>query len=284
MAAACFDRLSTTHGEAVMTADPMKATKDFLDGIVAQKAPTIFLPESPSGSSSFVDLSDGALNSIDSERRKLSLGILRAAATHIPPPVTHIYEQEELSRTRGASIVKYLVNGGYMRVYQYHASRRGGAMKIPRVMDRGWAELSQFGMQPPQNVLGGGWEHNLCGKVLGAVGKRQHYRPSYEVPIGLCNNVRIDLVLAAINMARLYCQCCFSSAEREVEIAIKILSIIPAETGRLVMVCRDKAFLNAVSRLLKKADGDKQCHERISLKVFGDVLEHYYKKSQETLL
>lgn len=267
-----------------MSTDPMKATKDFFDSIVAQKPPTLYLTESASNSSTCCNVSCGAFDSNDREQSKLSLGILRAAAVRIPRPLTHIYEQEELSRKKGASLVRDLVNDGDMRVYQYHPSRRGGAMKIPRITDKGWIILKPFGISPFPKVLGGGWQHDLCGKVLGAVGKRQHYQPSYEVLIGQRQNVRIDVALAAKNRPLLYCQCCFSSADREVEAAIKVLSIIPVEVGRIILVCRDKALSTKVHQLLNKNEGYKQYLERISVKVFGDVLEHFYKNSPGNLL
>lgn len=133
-------------------------------------------------------------------------------------------------------------------------------------------------------MLGGSWEHDLCGKVLGAIGRRQNYRSSYEVSIGLLKDVRIDVVLEAINSPRLYCQCCFSEANREAEAAIRALSIIPAEAGRLVLVCKDKALANSLLGHLKKADGYKRFHDRISIKLFGDALEHYHKRSDRDWL
>jgi len=107
--------------------DPLKPTKDFLDSITARKSPDTYLPEPICG----------APNSVGKERRALSLRILRRAGVCIPSPLTEIYEQEQLSRIMGAHIVKDLVNGGYMLVYQYHPSRRGGAMRIPRVLEQG---------------------------------------------------------------------------------------------------------------------------------------------------
>jgi hypothetical protein len=267
-----------------MSSDPFKATKDFLDGIVAVKAPSVYLPDSASGPGVFRNSIPRSGNSITGQQRALPLRILRRAGVRIPPPLTEIYEQEQVSRVMGARLVKSLVNASYMQVYQYHPPRRGGAMRIPRVPDPGWLELSQLGTERPEPVLGGSWEHDLCGKVLGAIGQRQNYRPSYEVPIGLRKDVRIDVVLEAVNRIRLYCQCCFSDASREAETAIKALSIIPAEAGRLVMVCRDKGLASALSRLLTKADGYEQFHDRISIKIFGDVLENYYKKSGESVV
>jgi hypothetical protein len=261
-----------------MNTNPFKATKDFFEHIVAVKAPSVYLPGYASRSPVSGNVMPSKANAIVDERRALSLRILRRAGVRIPPPFTHIYEQEEVSRTMGARLVRDLVNSGYMQVYQYHPSRRGGAIKIPRVLDPGWLELSQFGTERPEQVLGGGWDHDLCGKVVGAIGKRQNYRDSYEVLIGPEKDVRIDVVLEAVNKPRLYCQCCFSSASREVETAVRALSIIPVEAGRLLLVCRDKAIANTISRLLKKEDNYKQLQERILIKLFGDLLEYYHKR------
>ncbi len=267
-----------------MSTDPFKATKDFLDRIVAVKAPSVYLPEFTSGPGVFRNSIHRPNNSVTDQQRALSLKVLRRAGVCIPSPLTEIYEQEQVSRIMGSRIIKGLVNGGYMLIYQYHPGRPGGAMRIPRVMDPGWMELNLLGIERPEQVLGGGWDHDLCGKVLGALGKRQNYRPSFEVPIGPLKDVRIDTVLEAINRIRLYCQCCFSQANREAETAIKALSIIPAEAGRFVLVCKDKALADSLLSHLKNANDYKRFHDRISIKLFGDVLEHYYKKAKGDLL
>ena len=267
-----------------MNYDPLKPTTDFLNSITVQKAPSVYLPESASRSPVSMNAMPGTANPITDERRALSRRILLAAGVYIPPPLTRIYDTVEVPRTIGARLVRDLVNGGYMLVYQYHPSRRGGAIKIPRVLDPGWLELRQFGMERPEQVLGGGWDHDLCGKVVGSVGKRQNYRAFYEVPIGPQKDVRIDVVLEATNKPRLYCQCCFSSAAREVEAAVRALSTILAGAGRLLLVCRDKALAGTISPLLKKEETCRQLHERISIKLFGDLLEHYHMRNEGGML
>jgi hypothetical protein len=267
-----------------MNTDPSKATKDFLDDIIAVKAPSVYLSESASGSKIFGNFMPGGNNRISDERRAQSLKILMRSAVSIPPPLTFIYEQEELSRVIGAKLVQKLINDQYIEVYQYHSSQRGGAMKLPRVLDPGWLELRPFGRERPEPVLGGDWDHDQSGRVTGAIGKRHNYRDFYEVLIGPKNEVRIDVVLEAINKPRIYCQCCFSSASREVENAIRALSIIPVEAGRLLLVCKDKAIANMISCLLKKEDNYQQLQKRISIKLFGDLLEYYHKRQEGGLL
>jgi len=209
---------------------------------------------------------------------------LMLAGIPIPPRVGDIYEQIAVPRNKGASLIKDLINSGYMLVYQCHPSRRGGAIRIPRITDPGWLELSRVDMERPEQVLGGGWDHDLCGKVLGAIGKRQKYQPFYEVPIGPQKKVRVDAVLQASNGDRIFCQCCFSSAEREIEVAVEALLIPSVAASRLLMVCRDRALANQLSNLLKKTDICEQVKQCISIRLFGDLLEHYYKKSKESLL
>ncbi|MFC1781209.1 hypothetical protein ACFLZ8_02995, partial [Planctomycetota bacterium] len=120
--------------------------------------------------------------------------------------------------------------------------------------------------------------------LIRAMGKRHKYRDSYEVPIGPQRDLRIDVVLESFDKPRIYCQCCFSSAEREVEAAVKALSIIPAEAGSLLLVCKDKTIEKNISRLLKKENNYKQIQKRISIKLFGDLLEYYHKRQEGNLL
>jgi hypothetical protein len=166
-------------------------------------------------------------------------------------------------------------------VHQYHPCRRGGAIKVPEVTDTGWNELHRFDMKRPIQVLGGGWEHNLCGLVVGELGRQKKYRPSYEVPVGLHKKLRVDVVLENLLAERVYCQCCFSSAEREAANAVEALSGPPVTFGQLLLICRDKAFANKLSKLLK---GSLCRQQHLRIKVFGDLLESYYKKVGDGLL
>jgi hypothetical protein len=120
--------------------------------------------------------------------------------------------------------------------------------------------------------------------VVGAIGKRHKYRDFYEVSIGPQRDLRIDVVLESFDKPRIYCQCCFSSDEREVEAAVKALSIIPAEAGRLMLICKDKTLQKNISRLLKKENNYKKLQERVSIRLFGDLLEYYHKRHEGNLL
>ena len=151
-------------------------------------------------------------------------------------------------------------------------------------MDPGWLELSRFGITSPKPVLGGGWDHNLCGLVVGELGRRRHYRLSYEVPIGPEKKTRVDAVLEGVNRETIYCQCCFSAIQREADNAVTLLSTPPVTSGHLLLVCRDKAFANILLKLVKREAVYLQHQHQVSIKVFGDVLEQYYKKSDEDVL
>jgi DNA-binding Lrp family transcriptional regulator len=267
-----------------MTMDPMKTTKDFLDSIVAQKAPSVYLPESTYQASTLEGVIGRGRQSAYESRKDLSLRILMLAAGPIPPPFTDMFQQIGVSRTAGARLVKELINSGLVVEKQYHPARRGGGIKLPCITDAGVAELKRFGIKPPARVIQGSWDHNLCGTALGEIGKRKHYRVFYEVPIGPEKDVRIDVVWQAPDGSRVFWQCVFSSAEREVEAALRAVKTPAITNAKLGLVCANKTLADRVSNLLQKTDCYRDIQPYVSIKLCGDVLEHYYKKSEGSLL
>ena len=267
-----------------MTMDPMKPTKDFLDSIVAQKAPNVYLPESTHQASTLEGVIGRGGPSAYESRKDLSLRILMLAAGPIPPPFTDMFQQIGVSRTVGGRLVKELVNSGFIVEKAYHPSRRGGGIKLPCITDAGVAELKRFGIKPAARVIQGSWDHNLCGTALGEIGKRKHYRVFYEVPIGSEKDVRIDVVWQAQDGGRVFWQCVFSSADREVEAALRAIKTLAITNAKLGLVCANKTLADRVSNLLKKTDCWRDIEQYVSVKLFADVLEHYYKKSEGSLL
>lgn len=264
--------------------DPMKATKDFLNSIVAQQAPSVYLPESTYQASSLGGLIGRGRQSTYESRKDLLLRILILAAARIPPSFTDIYQQIGVNRTKGTRLVKELINSGFIVEKRYHPSRRGGGIKLPSITDVGMAELKHFGIKLPAQVIQGSWDHNLCGATLGEIGKRKQYQVFYEVPVGPKKDVRIDVVWQAKNGQRIFWQCGVSSPEREAEVATKVLTNPALAKSKLGLACLDKAFANRLSHFLKKTRCYQQIQQYVSIKLFGDVLEHYYKKSKESLL
>ena len=121
MAVARNGEFSTYYGVSQMILDPLRATKDFLDGIVARKEASIYLPESASESSLFSSFTPTGRKVHCQGREGILLKILMLAGVRIPPWLAQIYQQIAVSRNKGVCLVKDLVNGGYLQVYQYHS-------------------------------------------------------------------------------------------------------------------------------------------------------------------
>jgi len=189
-----------------------------------------------------------------------------------------------VNRAKGTRLVKELINSGFIIEKRYHPSRRGGGIKLPSITDAGVVELKHFGIKLPAQVIQGSWDHNLCGATLGEIGKRKQYQVFYEVPVGPKKDVRIDVVWQAKNGQRIFWQCGVSSPEREAEVATKVLTNPALAKSRLGLACLDKVFANRLSNFLKKTRCYEQIQQYVSIKLFGDVLEHYYKKSKESLI
>jgi hypothetical protein len=262
----------------------MKATKNFLSSIVAQKAPSVYLSESTSQVSSLGGLVGKGSQATYENRKDLLLRILMFASVPIPPSFTDIYQQIGVNRNKGTRLIKELINSGFIVEKRYHPSRRGGGIKLPSITDAGMAELKLFGIKSAVKVIQGSWDHNLCGVALGEIGKRKQYQVFYEVPVGPKKDVRIDVIWQAKNGQRIFWQCGVSSAQREAEVASKILRSPALTSNKLGLACIDKAFSTRLSHFLEKIPFYKQNRRDVSIRLFGDVLEHYYKKSKESLI
>lgn len=269
-----------------MRADFLKTTKDFLASVVSTKAPNTYLPGTTGKGLSTSASIQPFSSAINKGREALLLQILFLCAVLIPPPLTDIYQHLQLARNKGVSLVKELINSGFALLHQFHPSRRGGCFKNLEVLDSGWSFLENSGLyvKRPKLVLGGGWRHNLSGIVTAEVAKWQKYQPSFEVITGPTKKVRMDLVLEKDGEIKIFVQCCFSSPEREYINAITALSSPPVTLGRLSLVCKDKKFANDLSKLFKSDPVYKKHHDKVTVKVFADILEHYYKKTEGNVL
>jgi hypothetical protein len=284
MAPAGDDPLATPSGGVAMSLDTMKPTRDFLASVVARKRPTVYLPAATVRRGGGCGGGERLHQSQDPGKRGLILRILMLGAAPIPPMVTDIYEKIGVDRAKGRQLVTEVVNAGLVLEHQYHPSRRGGAIKVLENTEAGYRELEPLGIAQPNRVIQGSWEHNLCGAVLGAEGKRHHYQVSYEVLVGPEKDVRLDTVWQGQDGRRVFWQCAFSSPEREAQAVKRVWAGGLLADAQLVVVCRDGSFKTKLASLLKHQNVRDQSSERVGLMVFGDVLEHYYKESPEALV
>jgi hypothetical protein len=268
-----------------MITNSSKATKDFFDSLTTIEEPSFYLPGSVAVGHNRDKFSYSDTKKTSETRLSKLREILNWAGAYIPGPYTAMYENIGVNRTQGLSLVREAIDIGWITEGQYHPSRRGGCIKIPLPTEKGWQELECLGKERPEAVLGGGKDHDLGGKVLKVLGNWHGYSTClYEILIGVEKNVRTDVVLQNTKGERIYCQCCFSDAPREAVAGCKILSVTPAETSKVLFVTKDKAFSYNLLKLLSKEAVYQQNKERVFMRVFGDLLEAYYKRSNQVLL
>ena len=262
-----------------MNKDYLGITREFLNGVTAVKE----AEENPDPPTETPVDRDGS-----SEKRQFTGKPLRfrlSIAKRIPPQLCDAYEMSGLSRTAGPKLCKAMIHSGELNLLSYNPPRRGGAIKAPLLTDIGWSNLNYLSIEKPSPVLGGGQEHNFCGGVTGALAKRVKVHPSYEqsVPVGNQQHVRVDIALLEASGQIIYVQCCFSSVPREARNAILLLSSTVVAANRLLLVCRDKKFATELLKTLKPEPLYKQHAQQVAIKIFGELLMHYYSGSTERL-
>ncbi|MCF7955252.1 MAG: MarR family winged helix-turn-helix transcriptional regulator [Phycisphaerae bacterium] len=243
----------------------------FLQSIRFVECPTLYLPDARTA------VSSGTKPSSKSGE-DLSIKALTLLAVPIPPRITDLYEMLNINRTKGSRLIKNLINSGFIIQHQYHPSRAGGSIKLLEITPTGWQKLKPLGIDPPSKLIQGSWEHNLCGAVLSVIGKQQKYKVLYEVPVGPEKTVRIDVIWENEDGKRIYWQCGVSSHQREAQSIIKALEVPAIRSGQLALLCKNKNFGNQVSKLLNAKS------KYVSIKLISDALDHYYKKTGESLL
>lgn len=252
-----------------------ETTQQFLNSVQATKADKIsFQPQATLVAAE----SKSAKTKIKPEIDEMTIKILAQLSSVIPPQLTELYEKLGLNRTRGSRLIKKIVRDGLGIEHQYHPARRGGAIKLIEITGYGWQQLEKIGIRPHEKVLQGSWNHDMAGKVLGAVGKRHNYQVDYEVPIGH-GKIRIDVVWDSREGKQIFFQCGVSSPEREAKSIIKAMELPVILNNRLVLICLNKKFAERVHTLLKKSDVSEKLNEIFTIKLLGDVLDTYYNKN-----
>jgi len=266
-----------------MNSDLLESTKRFLCEVEAVREPQFYLPQSTSWAERTGRGADGYGNIPAWRMEKLREVLLRASSS-IPEPFGRMCEQLGLSRAQGLRIVKDGVDIGWLIERRYHPSRRGGGFKLVFPTEQGWIQLERMGRPRPGKVLGGDVEHDSCGRLLAALAGREGYSWRFEVCLGEDQTVRCDVALKDKKGGSIYCQCCFSCAGREADACCRILSVVPLECSRVLLVCRDKAFATRLQKLLKPQHLFVQNKDKVSIKLFADLLEAYYKRPGEVVL
>ena len=261
-----------------MTIEPRKSAEDFLKTVTAVKAPDLYLAGCIARNGGHRTSPSTAKQPVDASVTGVPLRILTANAVPIPPKLTDTYEQCNLNGAQGARHLKGLIKAGLVTVHQFHASRRGGLMKLLEVTDYAYQQLGHLGINRPSPVMQGGWEHNLAGHVLGKIGQRENCQVSYEVPVGANGDSRIDVVWQTQTGRRLYFQCGVSSVQREVDAIRRALKSPAVSVADLILIGRDKKFATQALRLLKSCDDSGRVLQNISIRLIGDLLECYYTK------
>ena len=254
-----------------MTTNNNETKERFQQSLHYVKRPTLYLPEAKTAASSGIKSSSKSFEDLSTKG-------LTLLAVHIPPRITDLYEMLDTNRTKGSRLIKNLINSGFVIQHQYHSSRAGGSIKLLEITPTGWQQLMAININPPSKLIQGSWEHNLCAAVLGTIGKQQNYKVLYEVPIGPEKTVRIDVIWQSKEGKRIYWQCGVSSPQREAQSIIKALEIPAIRSGKLALLCKNKNFGNQVTKLLDAKN------KQVSIKLIGEALEHYYKKTGESLL
>jgi len=265
--------------------DSTKSADEFLESVSAVKASHPPSLASPGARVALEGTGWEAFHDGCDLRVALWLRILLECAVPIPRPLTYVYRHLGLTRRRGASLVKELVNSGYASKHRINPARRGGGMSLLEVSEAGYRLLSDARLpcEAPENAVGGGWLHGLCSRVVTAIARSDGYTASYEVSLGLEQTLRIDIMLSDGPYNKIFSQCCFSSPEREAENAIVALGIPSVQSGRLLLVCRDKRFAHTLAEILAPDPAYQRSRERVAIRVFGDLLAQYYERPDDGL-
>lgn len=267
-----------------MSVDIKETTEKFLKGVTAIKAPTLYLPSDPTSQPSKRTKNTSGnvcgTKGIDGELLLL-LGII---AVPIPPSMGDLGERAGLNRRKCSQLVKTLVESDQIRAHEYHPSRRGGAIRTALATESGWQTVkSHFGRERPQAVVQGSDEHNMVARTTAEIGRWSGFRHSFEATIGPDHDLRSDVLLQNARGQRIYVECELNSMKRlKDKLSLSFHTPIWS-TGRFVAVCRDKRSSQQLVTMIKEQDNGGDILKNTTIRLIGDVLEAYYKKSHEII-
>jgi hypothetical protein len=268
--------------EAEVTDDECRRSREeFLSEVSAEKAEDALTPEvdatvqaeavsSPAGPTH-----PNSAEALSSEARRL----LVLAVPVVPVFATRLYEQAGISRVQGSALLHQLEASGLMKLNGAPTGRRGGDYLLPEITAAGWKLLETWGISPPKPITKGGWLHNGLATAIGEIGRRQGQKVAYEVSYG---DVCLDVQLRSNSGDLTHVQIGLSTSEYEAQSILKAMKVPAVANGRLVLVCRDKAFASRVLSLLAES-GSIDLPQKIAIRFIGEVLERYYAASKEAL-
>jgi DNA-binding MarR family transcriptional regulator len=227
----------------------------------------VVYPEQPEADSKTA--TQGPAKAVDLSPDELSL--LIRVGVGIPKPVTQLYPDLNLSRTKGVSLAKKLEDRGLLRRHVFSTGKRGGSVTVLCTTSAGRGVLGKHGLNAPEPPIGGGSEHGLTAILITQRGREVGMAVSHEVDIG---GHRIDVVWRdKRNGARTLFQIGITSPERELKNALEIVELPAAAENRFVVVARDAAFVKKLRSLIKQSDKADYLSERIEMRMVADYLE-----------
>jgi len=250
-----------------MVVESHNTAENFCRSITARKAARLYLPDSPAGAG-------GSGKGFIGKAIDECIRMLVLVATVFLRPLTWVYEQANVTRTTGGRLVRKLINAGLVREHTFSTGKRGGKLKILEVTYAGWVKLRELGIQQPQDLTHGGWEHNLIAAALELIGKQRNWQVSFEVVVG---DVRMDVCWKNQQGKMVFFQIGTSDPDREVTNVLKALKIPTGRDNRLILVCRDKHFAEQVKTLLKQKGLTNLLKGTLELRFAGDVIQTVYQ-------
>ncbi|KXB07621.1 hypothetical protein AKJ51_00705 [candidate division MSBL1 archaeon SCGC-AAA382A20] len=202
---------------------------------------------------------------ISSEQRKLLL----VAATNPERSLTGLYSSSDLSRRKGAKTVKKLEKNGLATRHRFSTGGRGGRVTLLEVTDHGWERLKKMGVDRPDPMTAGGWEHQLGARLIQQEGRKRKFKVDFEVDLG---PVQMDVKWRSKQGQIQFFNIGISRVPRESKNALKAVQLPAVKEGKFTLVCRDTKFRKKVSKKLKKLDPDGNRTGDIELKIIADFL------------
>jgi hypothetical protein len=179
--------------------------------------------------------------------------ILVMAATEWGMGMTAIYRRVGVTPRRGQAVVRRLEAKGYIRLHTF-SKGRGGQVRVIEVTDPGWGRLEALGIQRQKPVTGGGWEHELAARLIGAEGRRTGHRVEYEVTVF---DRRFDVVWASTRGQKIFFEIEMSRIDHAVENLIKAMQIpgVAMFKNKLVLVVRDRKDAERAAKIFGAKKG-----------------------------
>ena len=251
-----------------MVIERHNTAEKFCRRVTARKAASLYLPAyNTSGTASGMGLDVGMGDEC--------IRLLVLVAALLPRALTWVYEHLNVTRVKGARLVRQLVNAGLVREHTFATGKRGGHFKILEIIRAGWEKLAGLGINEPKWPTHGGWEHNIIAVALELIGKLGKWLVSFEVLIG---DVRLDVHWRNQCGKIIVFQIGVSSPDREAANLVKACQLPVIQSNRLIFVCRDKKFGERVKKLLKDKGHAGLLQDRIEFRLAGEVLQCAYAR------